>query len=139
MVSLRPGWLSEPQAWLAGPQAWLAWTQALLAWPQAWLAGSQAWLVGPQAWLAGPQAWPEGLEGGGRTNGWTQGKSPHSTGLRPLSVPLHKNRGKATNRIPSPTDRGRRDSTSAATSSSSGGKGTRNQIGRCHITPTAKG
>ena len=34
MVSLRPGWLCEPQAWLAGPQAWLA---------------------GPQAWLAGPE------------------------------------------------------------------------------------
>ena len=46
MVSLRPGWLSEPQAWLARPQAWLA---------------------GPQAWLAGPQAWLDGPEGGGRT------------------------------------------------------------------------
>ena len=71
---------SEPQcsaqAWLAGPQAWLAG-------PQAWLAGPQAWLAGPQAWLGGPE--------GGRTNVRMDGKSPHSTGLHPLSGPLPKN------------------------------------------------
>ena len=43
-----------------------------------------------QGWLAGPQAWLDGPEGGtdGRTNERTNGKSPHSTGLRPLSGPL---------------------------------------------------
>ena len=49
------------------------------------------WLAGPQAWLAGPQAWLDGPEGGrtdGRTDGRTYGKSPHSTGLCPLSGPL---------------------------------------------------
>ena len=66
---------------------------------EAWLAGPQTWLAGPQAWLAWPQAWLAGPEGGtdgqtnGRTNGRTNGKSPHSTGLRPLSGPLPKKRG----------------------------------------------
>ena len=56
-----------------------------------WLAGPQAWLAGPQAWLAGPQAWLDGPEGGdGQTYVQTDGKSPHSTGLRPLSRPLPK-------------------------------------------------
>ena len=50
---------------------------------QAWLARPQAWLDGPQAWLDGPQEW-------GRTSGCTDGKSPYSTGLRPLSGPLQK-------------------------------------------------
>ena len=94
-LSLRPsqpglkpeaGLLAGPQIWLAGPQAWLAGPQAWLAGPQAWLAGPQAWLAGPQAWLDGPQAWPDGPEGG--TYGRTNGKSPHSTGLRPLPGPL---------------------------------------------------
>ena len=77
----QPGLKPEP-GWLAGPQIWLAW-------PQAWLARPQAWLAGPQAWLAGPQAWLDGPVGGGeRTDGRTDGKSPHSTGLRPLSGPL---------------------------------------------------
>ena len=51
---------------------------------------SHAWLAGPQAWLAGLKAW---LDGPGertdeRMDGRTDGKSPHSTGLRPLSGPL---------------------------------------------------
>ena len=50
------------------------WLAGWLAGPQIWLAGPQVWLVGPQAWLAGPQAWLDG-----------QTKSPHSTGLCPLS------------------------------------------------------
>ena len=52
-----------------------------------------------QAWLAGPQAWLVGSPRGGtyvhtygqtnvRTDERTNGKSPHSTGLRPLSGPL---------------------------------------------------
>ena len=60
-------------------------------WLAGWLAGPQAWLAGPQAWLAGSQAWLNGPEGGltdGWMNGRTNGKSPHSTGLRPLSGPL---------------------------------------------------
>ena len=37
-----------------------------------------------------PSVWLNGPEGGtdGRTDGHTYGKSPHSTGLRPLSGPL---------------------------------------------------
>ena len=54
-----------------------------------WLSGPHAWLAGPMAWLAGPQAWLNGKEGG-----WTDErayrKSPHSTGLNPLSGPLPK-------------------------------------------------
>ena len=42
--------------------------------------------IGPQAWLAGPQAWLDGSEGG--TYVRTNGKSPHSTGLRSLLGPL---------------------------------------------------
>ena len=59
-----------------------------------WLVGPQIWLAGPQAWLAGPQAWLDGPEGGGQTDVRTDGKSPHSTGLRPLSGPLPKKRKK---------------------------------------------
>ena len=53
---------------------------------------SQAWLAGPQAWLAGPQAWLDGPEGGTYVcrDKQTNGESPHSTGLRPLSEPLPK-------------------------------------------------
>ena len=49
-----------------------------------------------QAWLAGPQARLDGPEGGTdertnrRTYERTDGKSPHSTGLRPLLGPLPK-------------------------------------------------
>ena len=46
------------------------------------MAGYEACLVGSEACLAGSWA----LEGGmdGRTNEWTDGKFPHSTGLHPL-------------------------------------------------------
>ena len=65
--------------------------QTWLTGVQAWLAGPQAWLAGPQAQLAGPQAWLDGPEGGDvRTYVQTNGKSPHSTGLRPLLRPLPK-------------------------------------------------
>ena len=45
-----------------------------------------------QAWLAGPQAWLDGLEEGTKvqTNECMFGKSPHSTGLCPLSELLPK-------------------------------------------------
>ena len=39
----------------------------------------------PQAWLAGPEGGTDE-----RTDERTNGKSPHSTGLRPLSGPLPK-------------------------------------------------
>merc|ERR1712015_325181 len=92
-------WLAGPQAWLVGPQAWLAGPQAWLAGPQAWLAG---WASGLTGWASGLASWlglrPDWLglrpgwmsQGGGRTYGQTDGKSPHSTGLRPLSGPLPK-------------------------------------------------
>ena len=73
-MGLWPGWLGLSPAGLA----WLAR-------PQVWLAGPQAWLSRPQAWLAGPPGWM--AQRGGRTNKWTDGNSPHSTGLRPLSLP----------------------------------------------------
>ena len=76
---------ARPEAQPAIPEGWdLA----------GWLAGPQAWLAGPQAWLAGPQARLDGPEGGtdGRMNVRMNGrKSPHSTGLHPLSGPLPKN------------------------------------------------
>ena len=66
---------------------------ACLAGSEARLAGSKACLAGSKACLAGSWA----LEGGDgrtdeRTDGRTNGKSPHSTGLRPLSGPLPKKR-----------------------------------------------
>ena len=48
-------------------------------------ACSEAYLAGSKACLAGSWA----LEGGGRTDVRTDGKSPRSTGLCPLLGPLH--------------------------------------------------
>ena len=44
-------------------------------------------------WASGLAGWPRG--GDERTDGRTDGKSPHSTGLRPLPGPLPK-KGKTT-------------------------------------------
>ena len=43
-------------------------------------------------WASGLAGWPIG--GDGRTDVRTDGKSPHSTGLRPLSGPLPKKKEK---------------------------------------------
>ena len=69
-------------------------SQASEALRPAWLALRPDWLGLRPAWLLGPR-------GGGRTHGRTdermdgcmEGKSPHSTGLCPLSRPLPKKRG----------------------------------------------
>ena len=72
---------------------WLAGSESRLDGSEAFLAGSEACLAGSKACLAGSWA----LKGGNgrtygrtdvRTYGHTDGKSPYSTGLRPLSGPL---------------------------------------------------
>ena len=60
---------------------------------EAQLEGSLAQLEGAGVLLEGFEAQLEGSEGqlrGGQTNERTDGKSPHSTGLRPLPGPLPK-------------------------------------------------
>ena len=59
---------------------------------------SEGLLEGSEGLSEGSEGLPEGSEGllggpvgGGRTYGQTDGISPHSTGLRPLSGPLPKN------------------------------------------------
>ena len=66
--------LDEPQSQLGGPQSQLDGPQSQLKGPQNQLGGSQSQLRGPG--------------GDRRTDGRTDGISPHSTGLRPLSGPL---------------------------------------------------
>ena len=55
------------------------------------LLGQAGWASGLAGWASGLAGWPRG---GGRTDERTDeqtyGKSPHSTGLRPLSGPLPK-------------------------------------------------
>ena len=54
-----------------------------------WASDLAGWAFGLAGWASGLAGWPRG--GDGRTNVRTDGKSPHSTGLRPLSGPLPKN------------------------------------------------
>ena len=68
------------------------WSQ--LGGPQSQLGGPRSQLGGPQSQLGGPQSQVGGPRGGWmieRANKWKDGKSPHSTGLRPLPGPLPKN------------------------------------------------
>ena len=66
--------------------------------PDAWLACSEGWLAESMAWLASSKAFlgvrPDWLSLRGGIGGMDEGvngKSPHSTRLRPLSGPLPKN------------------------------------------------
>ena len=86
----------------SGPSS-RAWGPASQAWgPASQPAKSQAsgmagWASGLAGWASGLAGWPRGGDGRtyGRTNvrtdEQTDGKSPHSTGLRPLLGPLPKN------------------------------------------------
>merc|ERR1712015_178893 len=68
---------ARPEAQPARPEAQLASQPA-----------SQPQASGMAGWASGLAGWPRG--GDGRTNERTNGKSPHSTGLRPLLGPLPK-------------------------------------------------
>ena len=56
----------------------------------SWASGLADWASGLAGWASGLAGWP------GRGYKWTNGKSPHSTGLRPLSGPLTKKAIKTT-------------------------------------------
>ena len=75
----------------ARPEGQPARPEAQPARPEAQPA-SQPQASGLAGWASGLAGWPRGGNGrtDGRTNGRTNGKSPHSTGLRPLSGPLPK-------------------------------------------------
>ena len=70
-------------------------TEAGIYSPEAWLAGLAAglaaWASGLAGWASGLAGWPRGADE--RMYERTDGKSPHSTGLRPLSGPLPKKGG----------------------------------------------
>ena len=83
---------SEPAKQASEPlrPGWLALRPACLALKPAWLALRPAWLVfGP---LRGGQTdkWTD-KQTDKQMDGWTSGKFPHSTGLRPLLGPLPQN------------------------------------------------
>ena len=83
---------SEPAKQASEPlrPGWLALRPACLALKPAWLALRPAWLAfGP---LRGGQTdkWTD-KQTDKRIDGWTSGKFPHSTGLRPLLGPLPQN------------------------------------------------
>ena len=92
--SLKPetwlaGWTSGLAGWASGLAGWASglagWASGLAGWAQAWLAGLRpGWLSLRPGWMA-----QRGEQMDGRTNVRTNvrmdGKSPHSTGLCPLS------------------------------------------------------
>ena len=86
---LRPSQPSlKPEAgWLAG---WLGlragWLGSGLA---GWASGLAGWASGLAGWASGLAGWPRGGTDG-QTYERTDGKSPHSIGLRPLLGPLPK-------------------------------------------------
>ena len=85
-IPLVGKWMLKPGA---KRPAWLTLRSAWLALRPDWLALRPAWLGLRPAWLAlGPSR--GGMDGrmDGRTYGWTDGKSPRSTGLHPLLGPL---------------------------------------------------
>ena len=58
-------------------------------WGELQASGMAGWASGLAGWASGLAGWPRGGERtDGQMNGQTDGKSPHSTGLRSLSGPL---------------------------------------------------
>ena len=74
--------------------------------PEAVPEGPEGLPEGPKGMPEGPKGLPGGLGDGQsdgwiyrRTDGWTDGISPHSTGLRPLLGPLPKKESEEEERL----------------------------------------
>ena len=79
------GWPSDPSSWPSDPSSQPSDPSSRASDPSSWPSGSEGQPAGSEGQPAGSEGQPEG---GGWMDGWTNGISPHSTGLCPLSGPL---------------------------------------------------